>query len=154
MGSLYDDLLRTAAAINAREQVASDAVIAGLLSLEDSPPPSRDSVSDDEAIALALATTMAEELPASSRGRSRGRSRSRSQRGRSRSRSRERTPQDSGVGKECPVCQENMQLSTKRCLLGCGHVFHHKCITPWLRGHNTCPTCREVVTNKTTVKAS
>ena len=30
-------------------------------------------------------------------------------------------------------------------IMPCGHPFHKKCITPWLKLHNTCPICRFAV---------
>ena len=56
----------------------------------------------------------------------------------------------------CTVCQEQCKDepagdeaagdSTRSCVeLGCKHVFHFKCLEPWLKKQATCPTCREEV---------
>ncbi|KAF3670974.1 putative dnaJ protein -like protein isoform 1 [Capsicum annuum] len=43
----------------------------------------------------------------------------------------------------CSIClgdyKDNDML---RLLSNCGHIFHVKCIDPWLRLHPTCPICR------------
>lgn len=120
-----------------RELEQTDAAIAGILSSEPdflSPEPGGSSPPPQRSL---------------SRQRSRQRSRPRQ---RSRSRSRERSS-GAGVGSECKVCQEDIEITTKRYLLGCGHVFHHACLAPWLRSHNTCPTCREQVRSKRTIAA-
>ncbi|CAN4109642.1 unnamed protein product [Withania somnifera] len=48
----------------------------------------------------------------------------------------------SGGGDECVVCKEDMKLSRNICKLPCDHMFHWKCILPWLKETNTCPCCR------------
>jgi hypothetical protein len=47
----------------------------------------------------------------------------------------------------CTVCQEEFNASEKAInekaiKLPCHHYFHKECIIPWLKDHNTCPTCR------------
>jgi len=43
---------------------------------------------------------------------------------------------------ECVICLANE--ATYR--LRCGHQFHEACISRWRdMGHNTCPTCRELI---------
>ena len=47
---------------------------------------------------------------------------------------------------DCSICQETFKLGEEYALLPCNpthpHSFHKECIKPWLRGHDTCPTCR------------
>ncbi|NDD54092.1 hypothetical protein EBZ39_09470 [bacterium] len=46
-------------------------------------------------------------------------------------------------GAECGICLEAMspgQVQSRACTEG--HVFHQDCLSPWLREHDTCPTCR------------
>ena len=43
----------------------------------------------------------------------------------------------------CSICLADYKESdTLRLLPDCGHVFHRKCVDPWLRLHPTCPMCR------------
>ncbi|GMG99500.1 hypothetical protein Nepgr_001340 [Nepenthes gracilis] len=43
----------------------------------------------------------------------------------------------------CSVCLGDYKDSdVLRLLPDCGHVFHLKCVDPWLRLHPTCPICR------------
>ncbi|KAJ8426638.1 hypothetical protein Cgig2_029822 [Carnegiea gigantea] len=45
---------------------------------------------------------------------------------------------------ECPVCLcEFQDTEVLRLLPGCSHVFHPRCIDPWLASHVTCPICRQ-----------
>lgn len=52
---------------------------------------------------------------------------------------------DRDIG-ECTVCQEVFACGEEYVVLSCNpthpHKFHSDCIQPWLRGHDTCPTCR------------
>jgi len=48
----------------------------------------------------------------------------------------------------CAICQNklcNMSSNVHENLgrFKCNHVYHIKCIAPWLIGHSTCPMCRE-----------
>lgn len=47
-----------------------------------------------------------------------------------------------GGGNECVVCKEDMKLGRDVCKLPCDHIFHWKCVLPWLKKTNTCPCCR------------
>ncbi|XP_041980380.1 E3 ubiquitin-protein ligase RNF115-like isoform X2 [Aricia agestis] len=42
----------------------------------------------------------------------------------------------------CSVCWDNFSLGENVSKLECDHMFHSKCITPWLQLHATCPICR------------
>jgi hypothetical protein len=45
-------------------------------------------------------------------------------------------------GKElCAVCLDNMARSKRTRRLPCGHVFHQKCVDPWVIRRQTCPLC-------------
>ena len=43
----------------------------------------------------------------------------------------------------CSICL--MHFTSEVVTLPCAHVFHEKCITPWLQRHNSCPCCRVAV---------
>ncbi|KAK2971598.1 hypothetical protein RJ640_024234 [Escallonia rubra] len=45
-------------------------------------------------------------------------------------------------GNECVICKEEMREGRDVCQLPCDHLFHWKCILPWLRKRNSCPCCR------------
>jgi hypothetical protein len=53
---------------------------------------------------------------------------------------------------ECQICQELINYDDE--IMRCqnpehDHIFHEECATTWLlRGSNTCPTCREILTNE------
>ncbi len=52
------------------------------------------------------------------------------------------------AGKVCSVCQSNYLVNEfVRTLPICKHIFHKRCIDPWIkRNHNpTCPVCRELI---------
>ncbi|XP_021650127.2 RING-H2 finger protein ATL70-like [Hevea brasiliensis] len=43
----------------------------------------------------------------------------------------------------CSIClAEYKNTDMLRLLPDCGHLFHLKCVDPWLRLHPTCPVCR------------
>ncbi|XP_042510501.1 RING-H2 finger protein ATL70 [Macadamia integrifolia] len=43
----------------------------------------------------------------------------------------------------CSIClQDYKGTDMLRLLPYCGHIFHVKCVDPWLRLHPTCPVCR------------
>ena len=48
------------------------------------------------------------------------------------------------LGIDCSICTEDVGTN-KVYNLACGHLFHHKCLNPWLINHNTCPMCRQKV---------
>lgn len=43
---------------------------------------------------------------------------------------------------ECVICKEEMNEGRDVCEMPCQHLFHWKCILPWLSKKNTCPFCR------------
>lgn len=45
-------------------------------------------------------------------------------------------------GSQCVICQEDFQVGQEALQIPCRHIFHTDCIVPWLKEHNTCPTCR------------
>ncbi|XP_021715048.1 E3 ubiquitin-protein ligase SGR9, amyloplastic-like [Chenopodium quinoa] len=45
-------------------------------------------------------------------------------------------------GVECVICKEEMIVGRDVCVLPCEHIFHWKCVLPWLTKRNTCPCCR------------
>ncbi|XP_057778357.1 RING-H2 finger protein ATL70-like [Salvia miltiorrhiza] len=43
----------------------------------------------------------------------------------------------------CSICLADYKSSdVLRALPDCGHLFHVRCVDPWLRLHPTCPVCR------------
>nr|XP_056718134.1 E3 ubiquitin-protein ligase RNF149 [Euleptes europaea] len=42
----------------------------------------------------------------------------------------------------CAVCIENYKPKDTVRILPCKHIFHRKCIDPWLLDHRTCPMCK------------
>uniref|UniRef100_A0A674IKN6 Ring finger protein 148 n=2 Tax=Terrapene triunguis TaxID=2587831 RepID=A0A674IKN6_9SAUR len=45
-------------------------------------------------------------------------------------------------GENCVVCLEVYMPKDVVRLLRCSHIFHRKCIDPWLLKHRTCPVCK------------
>ncbi|GFT04258.1 e3 ubiquitin-protein ligase RNF126 [Nephila pilipes] len=51
-------------------------------------------------------------------------------------------------GVQCTVCMDDFSLREKAKKLPCNHLYHEKCITPWLERQATCPNCRDVIQRK------
>ncbi|KAH7554188.1 hypothetical protein ACOSP7_028766 [Xanthoceras sorbifolium] len=50
---------------------------------------------------------------------------------------------DSSTAMCCSICLADYKSSDMlRVLPDCNHLFHIKCVDPWLRLHPTCPVCR------------
>ncbi|KAH9096778.1 hypothetical protein LEN26_017332 [Aphanomyces euteiches] len=45
----------------------------------------------------------------------------------------------------CSICLEDMEADDSCVRLRCHHIFHTNCVSEWLRGHFTCPLCRDDV---------
>uniref|UniRef100_A0A8C8SV49 Ring finger protein 148 n=1 Tax=Pelusios castaneus TaxID=367368 RepID=A0A8C8SV49_9SAUR len=46
------------------------------------------------------------------------------------------------AGESCVVCLEVYKPKDILRILRCSHLFHRKCIDPWLLKHSTCPVCK------------
>jgi len=44
--------------------------------------------------------------------------------------------------KMCPVCQDELKIKQDVVEMPCKHIYHPHCLEPWLKLHNSCPTCR------------
>ena len=44
----------------------------------------------------------------------------------------------------CPICLDSL-VDNSITLEHCRHEFHSVCMQPWVKDHNTCPLCREVM---------
>ena len=42
----------------------------------------------------------------------------------------------------CNVCKDEYKEGEEVTKLPCNHSYHPECILPWLKEHNSCPTCR------------
>jgi E3 ubiquitin-protein ligase RNF13 len=52
------------------------------------------------------------------------------------------------IQNECSICLESYVKNQKVISLPCNHVFHSKCIKPWITKNEqspTCPNCRETI---------
>lgn len=46
----------------------------------------------------------------------------------------------------CSICTFDIFTGEEIIKIPCEHMFHHKCIIPWLQLHRNCPNCRRVLT--------
>ena len=47
---------------------------------------------------------------------------------------------------ECSICLEALQHGERILELpSCKHVFHKRCLTPWMKQRGSCPSCRAAV---------
>ncbi|KAK2710067.1 hypothetical protein QYM36_013666 [Artemia franciscana] len=44
---------------------------------------------------------------------------------------------------QCSVCFESYELQESVRKLPCNHLFHSRCVVPWLELHDSCPLCRK-----------
>lgn len=42
---------------------------------------------------------------------------------------------------ECPICFHDIITQKNIMALPCGHLFHEKCITSWIKINRVCPIC-------------
>lgn len=47
----------------------------------------------------------------------------------------------------CAICLKKYEEKEILTVLNCNHSFDKECIKMWLKNHNTCPICREIVNN-------
>jgi hypothetical protein len=47
---------------------------------------------------------------------------------------------------ECCICLDNLQ-NDKLSTASCGHVFHSKCMSKFIKKDDRCPLCRVVIYN-------
>lgn len=43
---------------------------------------------------------------------------------------------------QCSVCLDDFEVGNEVKEMPCKHMFHDKCIIPWLELHSSCPVCR------------
>jgi len=48
----------------------------------------------------------------------------------------------SDISNMCPICYEPHKSDEILIITNCKHVFHEKCLKPWLEKNNNCPMCR------------
>lgn len=52
------------------------------------------------------------------------------------------TEEDIALCNDCSVCKEQFTVGEELLKLPCTHLYHRDCVIPWLKLHDTCPTCR------------
>ncbi|KAL6652159.1 hypothetical protein ACP70R_011084 [Stipagrostis hirtigluma subsp. patula] len=53
---------------------------------------------------------------------------------------------EAAAAAECAICLAEFEDGeSMRVLPQCGHQFHAACIDKWLRGHSSCPSCRQII---------
>ena len=53
---------------------------------------------------------------------------------------------------ECAICFAAYELGSYQAHMRCGHCFHSRCLTKWLRRQPTCPVCRAAAATCDTAK--
>ncbi|KAL0207013.1 hypothetical protein P9112_012724 [Eukaryota sp. TZLM1-RC] len=48
----------------------------------------------------------------------------------------------SSAKEKCTVCIRALRKGQKAIELQCGHLYHKKCILPWLKSNGSCPLCK------------
>jgi E3 ubiquitin-protein ligase RNF115/126 len=46
---------------------------------------------------------------------------------------------------ECSICMDEVNIGEEVTVLPCKHWFHHQCVSAWLLEHDTCPHCRQSI---------
>jgi E3 ubiquitin-protein ligase RNF115/126 len=46
---------------------------------------------------------------------------------------------------ECSICMDEVNIGEEVTVLPCKHWFHHQCVGAWLLEHDTCPHCRQSI---------
>lgn len=49
---------------------------------------------------------------------------------------------------ECSICYQLADATTNNCTLSCSHSFHLKCMMKWMDKAETCPLCRNDISEK------
>ncbi|XP_028550361.1 E3 ubiquitin-protein ligase ZNRF4 isoform X1 [Dendrobium catenatum] len=44
--------------------------------------------------------------------------------------------------KKCTICLEPFVPKEQVLVTPCNHIFHDRCLTPWVKSHGQCPVCR------------
>ncbi|KAK8834556.1 hypothetical protein M9Y10_011915 [Tritrichomonas musculus] len=48
----------------------------------------------------------------------------------------------------CSICLDQFEEGTNIIILPCKHAFHPDCLSPWLKIHSECPSCRHKLPSK------
>ncbi|KAL8267766.1 hypothetical protein R6Q59_001564 [Mikania micrantha] len=54
--------------------------------------------------------------------------------------------------KTCVVCLDDFHPREMVTLTPCNHMFHDKCIVPWIKSHGKCPVCRFVISEQNEIE--
>jgi hypothetical protein len=53
--------------------------------------------------------------------------------------------QENNLKNECIICFEEECVGDIWRTLDCGHIYHSKCVDPWIENNGTCPNCRKEI---------